>query len=920
MLPDPQAGLLIVVDQMEELFTMTQDVERTRFLAGLRAAALEPDGRVRVIATLRADFYDAPLSVPAFGDLLAARTEAITPMSPEELERAIVAPADQAGLVVEPRLLAEMIADVADRPGALPLLQYALTELAERADRRTLTLDAYRRIGRVSGALARRAEALLDPMNGRARDACRQLFLRLVTLGEGTEDTRRRVRRSELATLAEPQTMDAVIETFGRHRLVSFDRDPDTREPTIEIAHEALLREWARMRGWIDDAREGLRQRARISSGTQEWIQADRSPDYLLSGIRLAQAEEATTGGDTVRLTVDEREFVDAGIAHRDAGAAAERMRHERELTLERRARTRLRGLVAVLAAALLVAGSLTAVAVNQSREAQRRSDEARIAAITGASLSNLNSDPELSVLLALNAIDGSTSRGQPVPSETVTALHWAMQDAGIEYPVSGGPTAVAASPFGVRGIFDLPLSDLTRTAREGVERSLTPEECERFLGVSTCPSLPSVSPRVIVGDPIETIPTPADQPLLGTQVTLYGGNDQDRITALRSEFEGFTAQTGIEVRLIGNPNYDDYVAQSLEAGDPPDVAIVAQPAYVRDFAREGSLIDLGAYVDIDKLKNDQSPYLVSLGTVGDDGSWPASEGTTYGAVVDLTLKSMIWYPVPEFRNDGFSEPKTWNELIAISDRLVRQGSVPWCMGWESGTATGWPGTDWIESLLLKDAGTEVYDDWTFHRLPFDSPSVREAFGRLGRILFTSGYVADGAIESPWPQAQLPMIDQHGPGCWLYLFPDFARVALPSSAAGTSTNFFPFPSIGPDRNALIGGGSIMSVFSDRPEVREVVRYLLSPGYGTTLIGGSIHFISANQRFDASRYSPFERNEAELVNAALATDTFRFDASDLMPPEIGSKLFWDAMMRYAREGPESLDDILAELDAAWPDDG
>ena len=230
-----------------------------------------------------------------------------------------------------------------------------------------------------------------------------------------------------------------------------------------------------------------------------------------------------------------------------------------------------------------------------------------------------------------------------------MTALHWAMQDAGIEYPVSGGPTAVAASPFGVRGIFDLPLSDLTRTAREGVERSLTPEECERFLGVSTCPSLPSVFPRVIVGDPIETIPTPADQPLLGTQVTLYGGNDQDRITALRSEFEGFTAETGIEIRLIGNPNYDDYVAQSLEAGDPPDVAIVAQPAYVRDFAREGSLIDLGAYVDIDKLKKDQSPYLVSLGTVGDDGSWPASEGTTYGAVVrsdsqehDLVSRSRV--------------------------------------------------------------------------------------------------------------------------------------------------------------------------------------------------------------------------------------------------------------------------------------
>ena len=110
----------------------------------------------------------------------------------------------------------------------------------------------------------------------------------------------------------------------------------------------------------------------------------------------------------------------------------------------------------------------------------------------------------------------------------------------------------------------------------------------------------------------------------------------------------------------------------------------------------------------------------------------------------------------------------------------------------------------------------------------------------------------------------------------------------------------------------------MSVFSDRPEVRELVRYFLTPEYGTTLINGSTHFIAANQRFDASRYSPFERHEATLVGAALATDTFRFDASDLMPPEIGADLFWKAMMRYAAEGPGSLDSILTELDSAWPD--
>lgn len=927
VLPDPAALLLVVVDQLEELFTMTEDVERTRFLAGLRAAALQPEGRVRVVATLRADFYDAPLSVPGFGDLLAARTEAITPMAPEELERAIVAPADQAGFVVEPRLLAEMIADVADRPGALPLLQYALTELAERADGRTLTLDAYRRIGRVSGALARRADTLFDPMNERARDACRQLFLRLVTLGEGTEDTRRRVRRSELATLADPETMDAVIETFGRHRLLSFDRDPDTREPTVEIAHEALLREWARLRGWIDDAREALRQRARISSGTQDWIHADRNSDYLLSGIRLAQAEEAGAGA-TLRFTENEREFLDASLAHRDAEAMSERMRHERELTLERRSRTRLRGLVAVLAAALVLAASLTAVSIGRSREAEQRSDESTVAALTSASLSNLNIDPETSVLLALHAVSLSASIDEPVPSETVKALHWAMHEAAIEYPVRGGATPVSisashsvrlvAGPLGVRGIFDLPLPILATAARNEITDTLTPEQCGRFFGSPTCPPLPRTFPLDIEADLLEPIPY-QDQRLAGTQVTLFGGNDPDRVAIFEEEFESFTAETGIDVRLVGNPLFNDYVAESVAEGDPPDVAVVPQPGIIREFARDGHLIDLGTYVDLEALRNDQSPYLISLGTVGDDGSWPSPDGATYGAFVGLSLKSEVWYPVPELRADGHPTPRTWDELIALSDRLVRDGHTPWCMGWESGEASGWPGSDWIESIMLKGAGPQVYDQWTFHEIPFDSQPVRGAFERLGQILFSDGYVAEGAVEENFAHAQRPMVKDDPPGCWLYQFPDFATAFVPPGSAGTTTDIFPFPSLGAPSSGVVGGGEIIGVFSDRPEVREVVRYMLGPEYGGRLTK-TMPFISANRRFDVSNYDPFERHQAKLMRAALAADAFRFDASDLMPPPIGDELFWDAMMRYAAEGPASLDAILAQLDAAWPDDG
>jgi serine/threonine protein kinase/ABC-type glycerol-3-phosphate transport system substrate-binding protein len=923
ILPDEDAELLIVLDQLEEAFTLVQDeAERSRLLASVRAAALEPASRVRIVATLRADLYDAPLSVPGFGDLLAARTEAITPMSPAELERAIVAPADRVGLVVEPRLLAEMIADVADRPGALPLLQYALTELAERSDGRTLTLEAYRHIGRVSGALARRAEHLYEPMDQAGHDACRQLFLRLVALGEGTEDTRRRVRRSELETLADPRTMDAVIETFGRHRLLSFDRDPDTREPTVEIAHEALLRAWARFRRWIDDAREDLRQRARISAGTGEWLRAGRSADYLVSGIQLAQAEEAARH-DTIRLTDDEREFVDASISHRDAGAAAERMRQARELSLERRARTRLRGVVALLAVALLLAAGLTAITVQRSREAQSERQASTIAGLTGGALSNLNVHPDLSLLLALHAVNLSLSLDQPVPSETVEALHWAMQEAGVEYPTEDAPTALVAGPLGIRGVFDLPLSTLANAARAEVGRSLSPGECERYFGTSSCPSLPGTFPANIDAEEIEATPTLAGKPLFGTQVTVFSGLDAERFAALRTEFAGFTADSGIEVRLVGNQLTEDgavdYVADSIATGDPPDIAPLPHPGAVRDFARQGHMIDLGTYLDIERLKQDQSPYLISLGTLGEDGSWPATTGTTFGAFSDINLKSMVWYPVPELQADGYRIPRTWDELIALSDALVRDGETPWCLGWESGEADGWPGTDWIELLLLNEAGSQVFDRWVAHQIPFDSPPVRQAFERLGQILFSEGYIADGAAESDFAFAQQPMVKRQPPGCWLYQFPSFATAFMPPGSFGATTDIFPFPSMEADPHGVLGAGTIVGAFSDRPEVRELVRYMLSPRYGEAIVEAGAGFISANQQFDTTVYGPFERRQAKIIYAALADDTFRFDGSDLMPPPVGNDLFWDAMMRYAREGPSSLDSILTELDAAWPDD-
>ena len=450
VLPDPDAELLIVIDQLEEIFTLVEDArERASVLASLRAAVQQPGSRVRVVTTLRADFYDEPLSVRGFGELLASRTEAIAPMAPEDLERAIVAPADRAGLTVEPRLLAVMIADVVDQPGALPLLQFALTELAERASDGVLSLGDYQAIGGVSGALARRSERLYEGMGEDAREACRQLLLRLVMLGEGIDDTRRRVRRSELEPLADRQVMDGVIEAFGRYRLLSFDRDPETREPTVEIAHEAFLGTWARLRAWIVEARDDMRTQRRLASAVTDWEVAGRDPSFLLRGARLEQTQ-AWAATTTLAMSEGDRAYLDESIALRDEEAAAERVAQEHERELEKRSIRRMRGLVALGITAALVASTLTVIAVHQQGRAEVESRISGARELAAAAISNLDVDPERSILLAMGAVDRTRSVDGSVLPEAEDALHRAIVESRVVMTVPGLGGSIAWSSDGM--------------------------------------------------------------------------------------------------------------------------------------------------------------------------------------------------------------------------------------------------------------------------------------------------------------------------------------------------------------------------------------------------------------------------------------------------------------------------------------
>jgi hypothetical protein len=230
-----------------------------------------------------------------------------------------------------------MIREVGDQPGSLPLLQYTLTELFEHRENRTLSKSAYHEIGGVLAALGRRAEEVYQGLNEPEQSAAHQMYLRLITLGEGVEDTRRRVLRSELEALNDPSihhpqsAVQIVLDVFGRHRLLTFDRDPVTRGPTVEVAHEALLREWPRLREWLNESRADVRLQRLLAEDAAQWNAAQRDASYLLIGAHLEQFEGWVLS-TPVSLTTAERAFLDASLMERDRQRAAEAERQRREL------------------------------------------------------------------------------------------------------------------------------------------------------------------------------------------------------------------------------------------------------------------------------------------------------------------------------------------------------------------------------------------------------------------------------------------------------------------------------------------------------------------------------------------------------------------------------------------------------------
>jgi serine/threonine protein kinase/WD40 repeat protein len=428
LVPSDQAGIVLLIDQFEELFTLVaEEDERAHFIDLITHAVRLPASRLKIIITLRADFYDMPLRYPALGRLMYQHTELVLPLVAEEVGEAIRNPAVNVGCVVEEILIDRIVEEMAKQPGALPLLQYTLRELYERRDGRVITLKSYEALGGISGALATTADALYNHYDTDAQHAVRLLFLRLVTTTSEGKNARRRVPQADLLSLgAGRDVMHHVINDCGRARLLTFDHDPTTRSATVEIAHEALIQSWQRLRHWLEEARSALRLHNSLQTACEEWAHNSYNRSYLARGVRLAQFEELAATSD-LGLGDLERAFLDASLAERATEEAALREQQQREARQEAISRRRLR-LLAISMSALAVLGVLAAViATTLTQRAYAEQQRAARSAALASSLSLaanarnalVENDPRLALALAKEA----ASVAQPAAPEVRRTL-----------------------------------------------------------------------------------------------------------------------------------------------------------------------------------------------------------------------------------------------------------------------------------------------------------------------------------------------------------------------------------------------------------------------------------------------------------------------------------------------------------------
>lgn len=421
-----------VVDQFEETFTLCQDeTQRKAFIGNLVHAALAPGGKTYVVMTMRADFYHKCAAHPELAQAISANQFLAWPMEEWSLAEAIEEPARAVGLQLEEGLTDQILADLREAPGALPLMEHTLLEVWERRRGSMLTLEAYRDAGGVGGSLSKRADLVFESLPEAERTIARRVLLRLTQPGEGTEDTRRRAAFDELVAAGEESdAVQHVVTALTHARLLTTGNDPTSGDRVVDVSHEALIRGWPRLREWLDEDRTGLRTHRRLTEAAQEWARAERDPEALYRGVRLAQASEWAEQ-NRAALNALESEFLQESADAQEA----ERLRRQR----------RVRVAAGALVAGLVVVGVLGLVAFLQKGRADDQSRLALSRELAASSLEQLERDPQLSLLLAIKAYETEPT------AQAEAAVRGALVQSSLRRIIRTGEpgTSVDVSPDG---------------------------------------------------------------------------------------------------------------------------------------------------------------------------------------------------------------------------------------------------------------------------------------------------------------------------------------------------------------------------------------------------------------------------------------------------------------------------------------
>jgi alpha-glucoside transport system substrate-binding protein len=393
--------------------------------------------------------------------------------------------------------------------------------------------------------------------------------------------------------------------------------------------------------------------------------------------------------------------------------------------------------------------------------------------------------------------------------------------------------------------------------------------------------------------------------------VTIWSSVDAPVKEGLQKALEAKVKADGITIKWQSVKDINTLIMTKIAANDTPDIAFIPQPGVVKDIVSRGKAYPLDGVVDKANLDS-LIPGVTDAGSV---------DGKLYGLLVSANVKGLVFYPKKAWDKAGYKAPASIDELNSLTEQIKSDGTTPWCVGIESGSATGWPATDWIETLVMKYGGVQGYNDWVSHKTPFDSDLVKQAAEEFQKLVLTDGntYGGNKAIASTaFGTAGNPMFD-NPPGCMLFnqgsfitgqgFFPDNI---IKDIDANVGVFGFPPAQAGGD-NPVEGGGDMAVMMNETDNVKKVMNYLSATDIGNEAAPNS-SFISPHTDFDVSLYpNEITRNAADV---AYKSTGFLFDGSDQMPGAVGAGTFWTEMTSWI-DGSSDLDTALKNIDSSWP---